>query len=126
MRCSVGPVVTIDDAIGLKVRALHDRALHRDFIDVHAAARSGFSPGDLERFGRRHTPHFVLSELADRLASIDDRDDRTFVDYGLDDQQIRELRAWAIEWEGDIRLRMSSDAETRPRELDWEAYLDNE
>lgn len=58
VRCSVGPVVAIDDAIGLKMRALHDRALHRDFIDVHAAARSGYRPGDLERFGRRHTPHF--------------------------------------------------------------------
>ena len=41
VRFRVGPVLSIDDAIGLKMRALHDRALHRDFIDVHAAARAG-------------------------------------------------------------------------------------
>ena len=127
-RFKMGPVLAIDDAIGLKMRALHDRALHRDFIDVHAAARSGYTPSDLECFGRRHAPHFVLSDLADRLASIDDRDDRTFTDYGLDDQQIRDLRAWATGWEGDIRLRLSSAAELppRPEEPDWDAYLDNE
>lgn len=37
----IGPVLTLDDAIGLKVRALHDRAAHRDFIDVHAATIRG-------------------------------------------------------------------------------------
>jgi hypothetical protein len=128
VRFRVGPVLAIDDAIGLKMRALHDRALHRDFIDVHAAARSGYTPSDLENFGRRHAPHFILSDLADRLASIDDRDDRTFTDYGLDDQQIRDLRAWAGGWEVDIRLRLSSGAglPPRPEEPDWEAYLDNE
>jgi len=95
---------------------------------VHAAARSGYTPSDLEHFGRRHAPHFILSDLADRLASIDDRDDRTFTDYGLDDQQIRDLRTWASGWEGDIRLRLSSDAglPPRPEEPDWDAYLDNE
>lgn len=128
VRFRVGPVLAIDDAIGLKMRALHDRALHRDFIDVHAAARSGYTPSDLEHFGRRHAPHFILSDLADRLASIDDRDDRTFTDYGLDDQQIRDLRTWASGWEGDIRLRLSSDAglPPRPEKPDWDAYLDNE
>jgi hypothetical protein len=33
----VGPVLSLDDAVGLKVRALHERAAHRDFIDVKAA-----------------------------------------------------------------------------------------
>jgi hypothetical protein len=50
---SIGPVLAIDDAIGLKVRALHDRTTHRDFIDVHAATIAGYTPGDLERLGRR-------------------------------------------------------------------------
>ena len=124
----VGPVLAMDDAIGLKMRSRHDRALHRDFIDVHAAARSGYTSSDLERCGRRHAPHVTLSDLADRLASIDDRDDRTFVDYGLDDQQIRDLRVWATRWEGDIRLRLSSDADPQPGpgEPDWDVYLDNE
>jgi hypothetical protein len=39
----IGPVLHLDDAVGLKVRALYDRALHRDFIDVHAAFGAGYS-----------------------------------------------------------------------------------
>ncbi|GAA2654667.1 hypothetical protein [Paractinoplanes durhamensis] len=102
--------------------------MHRDFIDVQAAARSGYTPSDLERLGRRHAPHFTLSDLADRLASIDDRDDRTFTDYGLDDRQIQDLRAWATEWEDGIRLRLSSGTDLRPGpgEPDWDTYLDHE
>jgi hypothetical protein len=49
---SVGPVLAIDDAIGLKVRALHDRTTHRDFIDVHAATTAGYT---LRRRRRRAT-----------------------------------------------------------------------
>ncbi|MFE3412919.1 nucleotidyl transferase AbiEii/AbiGii toxin family protein [Streptomyces mirabilis] len=37
----VGPVLAPEDLIGTKVRALADRGLPRDFIDVHAARDSG-------------------------------------------------------------------------------------
>jgi hypothetical protein len=36
---AIGPVLALDDAVGLKMRALHDRAAQRDFIDVHAVPR---------------------------------------------------------------------------------------
>jgi hypothetical protein len=81
---SIGPVLAIDDAIGLKVRALHDRTTHRDFIDVHAATIAGYTPGDLERLGRRHTPDFSRTELADRLSGAVALNDRGFTAYGLD------------------------------------------
>jgi predicted nucleotidyltransferase component of viral defense system len=38
VQLEIGPVLALDDAVGLKMRALHDRAAHRDFIDVRAAA----------------------------------------------------------------------------------------
>ena len=34
-----GPVLSIDDVIGTKVRALADRGYARDLIDIHAASR---------------------------------------------------------------------------------------
>jgi hypothetical protein len=46
-RLVVGPVLSLDDAVGLKVRALHDRAAHRDFIDVRAA-NARFSRVEME------------------------------------------------------------------------------
>jgi hypothetical protein len=123
---SVGPVLAIDDAIGLKVRALHERTTHRDFIDVHAATNAGYTRGDLERLGRRHTPDFSLTELADRLSGAVDLSDRGFAAYGLDSTAIRDLRAWAAAWETDLRSRPEAgpSPEQRPGEPNWDAYLD--
>ena len=123
---SVGPVLAIDDAIGLKVRALHERTTHRDFIDVRAASAAGYTPGDLERLGRRHTPDFSLTELADRLSGAVDLNDRGFAVYGLDTAAIHELRAWAAAWETDLRSRPEArtSPEQRPGEPNWDAELD--
>lgn len=55
VRLGIGPVLALDDAVGLKVGALRDRGTHRDFIDVHAAhTRGGYSLPELERLGAAH------------------------------------------------------------------------
>lgn len=47
-----GPVLPLDTVIGTKVRALADRGLPRDLIDVHAAAK--LRPNvELEGLGQR-------------------------------------------------------------------------
>ena len=126
VQLEIGPVLTLDDAIGLKMRALHDRAAHRDFIDVHAAAtRGGYTYADLERVAVVHTPHFASADLADRLEAVELRDDRTFSGYGLDDAQIAEVRRWALGWAADIRARTHQPGPGESRsEPDWDAYLD--
>ncbi|WP_431873727.1 hypothetical protein [Micromonospora marina] len=46
--------------------------------------------------------------------------------YGLTEQQVDELRGWALRWEADIRVRLAN-GETGPTgipEDDWDAYLD--
>jgi len=125
-RMSVGPVLAIEDAIGLKMRALHDRTTHRDFIDVRAAAAAGYSVQDLECFGRRHTPDFSIADLADRLGVVDDLNDRGFATYGLDEEAISELRSWAAGWEANLRVQQDLDPGQQPvsPEADWDAYLD--
>jgi len=125
-RMSVGPVLAIEDAVGLKMRALHDRTTHRDFIDVQAAAAAGYSVQDLERFGRRHTPDFAVADLADRLGAVVDLNDRGFAAYGLDEEAIGELRSWAAGWEANLRARQDFDPGPQPAspEPDWDAYLD--
>ncbi|WBB72758.1 nucleotidyl transferase AbiEii/AbiGii toxin family protein [Micromonospora sp. WMMD1128] len=124
-RMTVGPVLAFEDAVGLKVRALHDRAAHRDYIDVHAAnGRLAWS--ELERLGARHTAGFSLDELADRLGGVIERDIRTFHSYGLTEPQVDELRTWALRWEADIRRRLAN-GETGPPGIpddDWDTYLD--
>jgi hypothetical protein len=122
-------VLAKDDAVGLKVRALHDRAAHRDFIDVRAAAIvAEYSLEELERLGRCHTPWFSLQDLADRLDSAEMRDDRTFLFYGLSEFDVAELRRWAQSWADDIRHRLAAgdgpNEEPVNADQDWDVYLD--
>lgn len=108
----IGPVLAFEDAVGLKMRALHERAAHRDFIDVRAAS-ARLSHRDLEACCARHTPGFSLADLADRLGAVTGRRRWEFFTYGLDDDDIEALIRWAIEWETDIRLRLAA-GETGP------------
>lgn len=128
VRLDVGPVLALDDAVGLKVGALHDRATHRDFIDVHAAhARGGYTLNDLERLGARHRSGFSLSELMDRLGAVELRDDVHFFDYGLTEADVQELRTWVAGWAESLRRRAASqDIATGPAEdgPDWDTYLE--
>ncbi|WP_203837707.1 hypothetical protein [Winogradskya humida] len=124
----IGPVLALDDAVGLKVGALHDRAMHRDFIDVYAAhVRGGYSLRDLERLGAAHLPEFSLVDLMDRLGAAELRADARFFDYGLSETELHELRMWAAGCLDDLRERTAGENaapgshETGP---DWDKYLE--
>lgn len=124
---ALGPVLALEDAVGLKVRALHDRAAHRDFIDLQAA-NARFSLRELEALGARHTVAFSLDGLADRLGGIEELEPRIFAFYGLADDEIAELRRWAGRWSSDIRARLAA-GETGPTGVSdsgWDSYLEDE
>lgn len=101
-----GLVLSLEDVVGTKVRALADRGLARDLIDVRAATDRWSHPG-LEELGRRHARDtFDLTDLQARLAGADWIDDTEFAAYGLDDGAIAGLRLWAQEWADDIAERL--------------------
>jgi hypothetical protein len=104
----VGPVVDLEDLVVMKVRALGDRGLPRDVIDVHAACRY-YSVIELEQLGARDESEFDLVELRDRLESVVWVSDEEFAAYGLSPEDIAELRRWALEWESDLGLRILED-----------------
>ncbi|WP_435975208.1 nucleotidyl transferase AbiEii/AbiGii toxin family protein [Streptomyces sp. Qhu_M48] len=113
VRTRHGLVLSLEDVVGTKVRALADRGLARDLIDVRAAT-DRWSHIELEELGRRHArDSFDLSDLQARLAGADWIDDTEFAAYGLDDQQTIELRRWAQEWADDIAERLQ-EAESPP------------
>jgi hypothetical protein len=99
----VGPVVDLEDLVVMKMRALGDRGLPRDVIDVHAACRY-YSVIELEQLGE-----FDLGELRDRLESVVWVSDEEFAAYGLGPEDIAELRRWALGWESDLGLRLTED-----------------
>src|ERR1035437_2200967 len=63
--------VSLDDAVGMKARAWHDRFVPRDIIDLHAVAATGsFSCVDIESLGRRHAPELDLEVLLEHLYQV--------------------------------------------------------
>ncbi|MFJ5260841.1 nucleotidyl transferase AbiEii/AbiGii toxin family protein [Streptomyces sp. NPDC088387] len=106
VRTKHGLVLSLEDVVGTKVRALADRGLARDLVDVQAAA-DRWSHIELEELGRRHArDSFDLCELQARLVGADWIDDTEFVAYGLDEPAITELRRWARSWADDIGERI--------------------
>ncbi|MGX1478117.1 nucleotidyl transferase AbiEii/AbiGii toxin family protein [Streptomyces roseirectus] len=104
-----GPVLSLDDVIGTKVRALADRGTVRDLIDVQAASRHR-STADLESLGRRRAhDEFSLEDLCDRLTGADWYEDEDYAAYGLTSRQIEELKTWALEWAEDLGARIHDD-----------------
>lgn len=101
-----GLALSVEDVVGTKVRALADRGLARDLIDVRPAA-DRWSRVELEGLGRRHArDSFDLTDLQARLGGSDWIDDSEFAAYGLDESSIAALRSWAQEWSDDIAERL--------------------
>jgi sirohydrochlorin ferrochelatase len=104
-----GPVLPLDDVIGTKVRALADRGAARDLIDIFAA-RELYTDVHLEALGRRHArDEFSVEDLADRLRGAEWYEDEAFTAYGLPEDRVRALRAWASAWAEDISRRLAQD-----------------
>ncbi|WP_274560786.1 hypothetical protein [Streptomyces spiramyceticus] len=101
-----GLALSLEDVIGTTVRALYDRGLARDLIDVRAVA-DRWSRTELEELGRRHAiDTFDLTDLQARLTGAEWIDDREFAAYGLDERAVTGLRRWAQEWADDIAERL--------------------
>ena len=100
--------LSLNDAVGLKARAWHDRFVIRDIIDLHAVA-DAFSYADIENLARRHESALDLGTILDHLAGISVFPDEDFAEYGLDDPAIVSLRAWATGWYDDLARRLASE-----------------
>ncbi len=100
--------VSLEDTVGLKARAWHDRFVIRDIIDLHAVAGT-FSYADLENLARRHDPDLDLEAIRDHLAGVSIFADEDFAEYGLDELRIEDLRNWVTGWYDDLALRLVAD-----------------
>jgi hypothetical protein len=100
--------LSLEDTVGLKARAWHDRFVIRDIIDLHAVA-GAFSYADLEKLGRRHDPDLDLEAIQDHLAGVSVFADEDFAEYGLDERRIADLRNWVTDWYDDLALRLAAD-----------------
>ncbi|AXG54774.1 hypothetical protein SLCG_3619 [Streptomyces lincolnensis] len=64
---------------------------------------------ELEQLGLRDEAEFDLAELRERLESVVWVSDEEFAAYGLGQEEIVELRRWALDWESDLGLRLAEE-----------------
>lgn len=100
--------LSLEDAVGLKARAWHDRFVIRDIIDLHAVANA-FSCADLEALARRHDPDLDLEAILDHLAGVSVFADEDFAEYGLDELRITDLRRWVTGWYDNLARRLAAE-----------------
>ncbi|MGN9838618.1 nucleotidyl transferase AbiEii/AbiGii toxin family protein [Nonomuraea sp. H19] len=108
--CGALRVLGLDDAVGLKMRAVHERSLARDIIDVASVAHL-YSYRALERLAAVHHDSFSVHELLTRLEFVDLMEDETFEAHGVGEERIKEIRRFAQGWVEDIKLRRADDGD---------------
>ena len=93
----LGPVMHLDDLVATKVAALVSRREVRDYIDVAAALERYPLPRVLE-LAHSADPAIDPEDVADAGRYLDRLDDARFILYGLDPDQIGQLRERLAEW----------------------------
>jgi hypothetical protein len=99
----VGPVLSLEDAVGAKVTAMLGRGLPRDYLDI-GAALDRFGRGRLLELGFERDPGLRVADVAIAMHRLDRLGDVTFERYGLTPAQVSALRARFAEWPRDSEL----------------------
>lgn len=97
-----GPVLHRDDVAAGKMEALFSRAEARDFIDVDALIRAGYSREELIGLAAQRDAGFDKSVLAQMLAGVARFSDRQFLVYGVDQTRVDGIRAQFEDWRQEL------------------------
>lgn len=100
VRMQIGPVLHIDDAIASKVTAMIGRGLPRDYIDVAGALRR-YDRNDLLGLAFHRDPGLRVLDAARCMQLLDRLPDAPFADYGLTDDDVRQVRRSFQDWPRD-------------------------
>lgn len=98
----VGPVLSIQDAIGNKVSALYSRAEARDFFDVDAIRASGhYTDAQLIEAAIQRDPGFEVGMFATQLERVNRLVVEDLKEYGVHDTELNaikgRLNGWAMQ-----------------------------
>ena len=96
----IGPVLSIQDAIGNKVSALYSRGEARDFFDVDAIRASGhYTDAQLVQAAMERDPGFEATMFATQLERVNRLTIEDLQEYGVDTHELdaikERLSAWA-------------------------------
>ncbi|WP_018588759.1 nucleotidyl transferase AbiEii/AbiGii toxin family protein [Salinispora arenicola] len=94
----VGPVMHTDDLVGSKAAALTNRREVRDYIDIAAAMRAGYTISNILRLAHKHDPGLEAEDIVTVGRYLDGLDDRRFAPFRMNSTQVHELRELFSKW----------------------------
>jgi hypothetical protein len=104
VRLDVGPVLSIEDAVGNKVGALYSRTEARDYIDVDAIRATGrFSDAELIAAAAARDAGFDVPMFANQLEQLQRITPDRFAEYGVDLRAVAALKERFATWAGELR-----------------------
>lgn len=108
---SVGPVLSVADAVGNKVSALYSRGEARDYLDVDAIRASDrFSDDQLITAAAERDAGFEVGMFAQQLAAASRLQPAQVARYGVTADQLEAVKARCLEWAETLRSPAGSEA----------------
>ena len=96
---SVGPVLSMQDAILNKISALYSRSLARDFIDLyHIRMGSNISEGQLLSLSQARDEGFLLPYFVESLRRVETLSFDDFSEYGITHELCLEIKRSSLDW----------------------------
>lgn len=112
---SVGPVLSVEDAVGSKVSALYTRNEARDYIDVDSIRASGrFTDAGLMRAAMERDAGFEVGVFAQQLDQVQRIDPRRFEEYGVDAVQLDAIKERFGQWAAELRTSAQTPTVEQP------------
>lgn len=107
---SVGPVLSLEDAIGNKVSALYSRGEARDFLDVDAIRSSGhFTDQQLVDAARERDPGFEVPIFAAQLERARTITPDRVSEYGVDADELAAIQQRFAQWASQLTADVARD-----------------
>ncbi|SPT53652.1 Nucleotidyl transferase of uncharacterised function (DUF1814) [Actinomyces bovis] len=104
VRLDIGPVLSVEDAVGNKVAALYSRCEPRDYLDVDAIRRWGrFTDEELVSAAAERDPGFELIMFAHQLESVRRVTLRDVERYGVSAEQLEGVKERCTQWAARLR-----------------------
>lgn len=113
---SIGPVLSLEDAVGSKVVAVYSRAEARDYLDLDAIRESGrFTDGQLLDLAFDRDPGFDVEMFAGQLEQINRITGTSRVEeYGVGEQELAQLKSRLSGWAADLRTNPPTLGQNAP------------
>jgi len=107
---SIGPVLSLEDAVGSKLSALYTRNEARDYIDVDSIRASGrFTDGELINAAMERDADFEVEMFSQQLDLVDRIEPRRFEEYGVDVVQLAAIKDRFTRWAALLRASEHGD-----------------